>query len=65
VQRRSAPAITTTRRIWRSFLGRVQDIHQRSYRREKQSSRSPIRWRHECRITLSSLSSTLRSNEAN
>ena len=30
VQRRSAPAITITRSIWRPFLGRVKDIHQRS-----------------------------------
>ena len=28
MQRRAAQAITTTRSIWRSFLGRVQDIHQ-------------------------------------
>ncbi len=34
VQRCSAPAITTTRSIWRPFLGRAQDIHQRHVRRE-------------------------------
>ena len=34
VQTRSTPAITTTRSIWRPFLGRAQDIHQRHARRE-------------------------------
>jgi len=40
VQRRSAPAITTTRSIWRPFLGRAQDIPQRHARREAACGRS-------------------------
>ena len=48
--RRSAPAITTTRSIWRFFLGPACKIFinvragEKLPPREKQSSRPPIRW---------------------
>ena len=38
MQRRSAPALTTTRCIWRSFLARVQYIHQPFVRGEAASA---------------------------